>query len=47
MKKVSRDAPHDDKPWMIASLARGLQILELIAQRQCGDFHNAMSLLPH
>lgn len=26
----------DEKPWMIASLARGLQILELIAQRQCG-----------
>jgi DNA-binding IclR family transcriptional regulator len=26
----------DEKPWMIASLARGLQLLELIAQRQCG-----------
>lgn len=36
MKKVSRNVPQEEKPWMIASLARGLQILELIAQRQCG-----------
>jgi len=36
MERGVPEREHDDKPWMINSVVRGLQILELIAQRQCG-----------